>query len=190
MKFRIGILSILLMISLLIDQSLFSLAMILAIILHECGHILAARLCGIKLRECRIGLFSAGLFPKDSIFSYKKEIFLCFAGPAVNFITSLPLIFFIHENTAFLQYFVFSSIALGILNLIPIADFDGGRILRAFLYILVEERYARGFLYLLSMVCVLLLWLLSVYILLRRGSSLSLFIFSISLFGRIFVSEQ
>ena len=191
MKIKIGFFTVMLALSLLLDHSLLSLASFFAALTHEIGHILMASLCGIRLRECRIGLYGAGLVPDGTLYSYTQEILLCLAGPLTNLLLGSLGLFFCHgEGLAAIRYFVFASFVLGLLNLLPIKDFDGGRILSALLSLHVSPQSARKVIEILSFLCVFFLWSLSVYLLLRAASSLSLFVFSISLFLRIFLSEE
>ena len=85
MKIRIGFLALLLALSLFLTQSLFSLGLLLAVLMHEMGHILMAFACKIRLKECTVGIYGAGLTPEHGLYSYGKEILLCLAGPLSNF---------------------------------------------------------------------------------------------------------
>lgn len=191
MKIKIGFFAVMLCLSLLLDHSAFSLASLLAALTHEAGHICMARLCRIRLRECEVGIFGAGLTPDDGIYSYGQELLLCLAGPLTNlFLGSLGLWLMDGRWGEWVRGFVFSSFSLGILNLLPIRGFDGGRILTSLLCLRLSPLTARRILGALSFFCVFLLWTLSVYLLLRAASSLSLFVFSLSLFCRIFLSER
>ncbi len=191
MKFRVGFFAVMLGLSLLLSRSLFSLAALLAALFHESGHLFAAKICGIRFGECKVSLFGAGLFPDETLFSYGQEIVLCAAGPLFNFLLAAALTpFYLKTHPAFLQYLIFSSLAFGFLNLLPIRDFDGGRILHALLSLRFSQRIASVMLSILSFLFIFLLWSISIYFLLRASASLSLFIFSISLFCRIFMPNS
>ncbi len=191
MKIRIGFLAVMLGLSLFLSRSLFSLGLLIAALTHELGHILMARACGIRLRECTVGIYGAGLQPADGFYSYGQEIFLCLAGPLCNlFLGSLGLVIGRVIPSELLTQFVFSSFVLGGMNLLPIRDFDGGRILFSLFSLLFDPTVASRILSVLSFLFVFLLWSLSLYLLLRHAASLSLFIFSLSLFTRIFIPEK
>ncbi len=191
MKIRVGFFAIMLMLSLLLSHSLFSLAAFFAALCHELGHFFAARLCKIKFKECKIGLFGAGLLPDEALFSYRHEISLCAAGPLSNLFLLIFLYPFYQKfPTEFLRYLLFSSLAFGVMNLLPIRDFDGGRILSVILSQHFSPRTVSLLLSCLSFIFIFFLWSLSVYFLLRFSASLSLFIFSISLFLRIFIPHS
>ena len=190
MKIKIGFFTVFLALSLLLDHTLFSFAAFLSALIHEMGHIVAARFCHIRLRECKIGIYGAGLMPEDGLFSYKKEIFLCLFGPLFNLLSVALCLLLRQTSLQFYQYFVVSSLSMGLLNLLPICDFDGGRMLHSLLCLKLSPILAGRILRTLSFCCVFLLWCFSVYLLLRASSSLSLFIFSLSLFFKIFLSEN
>ncbi len=190
MKIKIGFFSILLFLSLLLTHSYFALAATVSVLLHEMGHIAAARLLNIRLKECKIGIYGAGLCPDNHIYSYKEEIALCLAGPLVNI--TLILVFFplyiLHKNEFFL-YIVASSAVLGALNLLPIQSFDGGRILYCLICHFINQQTAIRVQRTVSFAIIFTVWCLSVYVLLTAGWGLSLFIFSLSIFSRFFVKE-
>ena len=121
--------------------------------------------------------------------SYKKEMLLCLAGPLTNIMLSLFLLPLYNTNT-FFDLFIKASLFLGILNLLPIYEFDGGRILFCILSYKLPPRTSITVIRVISFILIFALWSLSVYLLLRLSSSISLFIFSISLFSKIFLSQR
>ena len=191
MKIKIGFFAVLLFLALLMTHSLFSFASLFAALLHELGHFLAAWACRIRMKEFSLGLFGAGLTPSGDLYSYSDEIILCLGGPLSNLLFgSVSLLFLPHFSSPLLSAFAFSSFGYAILNLLPIKGFDGGRIFRALLLFFLPIALTEKLISILSFFCVFSLWSLSVYLLLRSASSLSLFIFSLSLFARLFLSEE
>lgn len=188
MKIKIGFFSVMLFLSLLLSHSYFALAAFLAVTLHELGHIIVARLLKIQLNECKIGIFGAAISPTYFDFSYKDEILLCIGGPLMNIITAaFALPFFSVTNNTVLLYFILSSVSLALLNLLPVNDFDGGRILYSILCLFCDINVADKSLSICSFITVLILWFVSVYFLIIASANLSLFIFSLSLFFKLFV---
>ncbi len=167
-------------------------AIVLAAALHELGHIAAARLLKIDFSEFSLSLLGARLKTGSRLISYRDEVLLAASGPFVN------IIFFIafYPQTAlsgwlgeFFAYFTAASLFLGLLNLLPISTFDGGRILYASVASKASPALASDILRVLSFICLFGLWCISSYLLIRTGNSLSLFVFSITLFARIFIPE-
>ena len=190
MKIKISFLAILMLTSLVLTHSYISIAAILAATLHELGHILAARKYNIPLGELRLGILGASLNTSDMLCSYKKEMALAAAGPLTNLFTAALMLSFIKSTSAFTSLFISASLFLGLLNLLPIKDFDGGRILYCLLSEKADPSTASAVIRTLSFICIMALWLLSVYLLLTRSASLSLFIFSLALFCKIIPTQK
>ena len=161
-------------------------------VLHETGHMLAAFLLGIPLRSLDIGMFGASLKVRGSLISYPKEFLLCAAGPAMNFLSALAVVIFSEHRGYYSEcgeWFVSVSIMLGLLNLIPAEGFDGGRMLSVVLTSMLGPRISARILSVTTFLSIVILWMFSVYLLLRYGTSLSLFVFTLSLFYRLFVEK-
>ena len=192
LKIKIGFFSILLSLALILTRPDYFPALFFAVSIHELGHIIGARIANIPLRELKLGIFGAGLCPQNTLISYKKEILLSALGPLANFI-SIFLIKLIASDelcqNAFFDNFLSSSLALGALNLLPIESFDGGRILLSLLSLRLSPKVALSIIDTVSFIIIFLLWTLSVYLLLRVSSSLSLFIFSAYLFSKFFIKD-
>lgn len=163
-----------------------------AAVLHESGHMLAALLLGIPLRSLDIGMFGASLKVRGSLISYPKEFLLCAAGPIMNFL-SAAFVYIFSEHRGYYtecgEWFASVSLMLGVLNLMPAEGFDGGRMLAVCISSIFGPRASARILSLTTFSSILLLWMLSVYLLIRYGTSLSLFVFTLSLFYRLFVEK-
>ncbi len=161
-------------------------------IVHECGHLMAAVLLGVPLRSLDIGLWGASLRVRGSLISYPKEFLLCAAGPAMNFLSALAVAVFSEHREYYSEcgeWFVSVSAMLGLLNLMPAEGFDGGRMLSVVLTSFLGPRVAARILSASTFISIVMLWMLSVYLLLRYGTSLSLFVFTLSLFYRLFIEK-
>lgn len=180
----------LMLISLFLTHSYLSLAALTAAALHECAHILAARALGVSLGGLRLDIFGASLSLKGDLPSYKREAAVALAGPLFNLLSAALLLPLLPRSSDFLSLFVSASLFLGVLNLLPVKDLDGGRALFCLLASLLTPRAASAVLGLLSFLVILSLWTLSVYLLLRLGASLSLFVFSSALFCKCFLRGE
>lgn len=189
-KISVSFFGVLMAGALILTHSYISLAALLAAAIHELGHIFAAKICSIPLYEMRLGIFGAALTTDASLYSYKKEIALAAAGPLANFASSALLYPIFKSSEGFGALFLAASLFLGILNLLPVESFDGGRILNCILCEKFSPRLASAVCGALSFITVISLWMLSVYLLLRASSSLSLFVFSLSLFCKIFIKQK
>ena len=191
-KMRLGIsfFGVMMIASLFLSHSYIALAALLAAFLHELSHILAAKLLGVSLTHLRLDIFGAAIGIEGEISSYKKEALVALAGPLCNLISVLLLLPFSSVEGTPIYLFISASLFLGLLNLLPIKDLDGGRVLFCILAFLLSLKLASRVLSTLSFLVILSLWTLSVYLLLRLGASLSLFIFSASLFCKIFIGKE
>lgn len=189
MRISVSFFGIVITASLFFTHAYLSLAAILAAALHELSHILAARVLGVKLSYLRLDIFGAAIGISGEISSYKKEAAVALAGPLANlilFCLSLP---FLDENNGFLSLFASASLFLGLLNLLPVKELDGGRVLFSALASVLSLRAAQRAVGVTSFLFIFALWSLSVYLLLRLGASLSLFIFCSSIFCKTFVNS-
>lgn len=100
---------------------------LLALVLHEIGHIIMIYLLGERITIFRIIPFgfSCRLRNQSKIAS-KKMIKILAAGPATNFIVAG--LFFLWTKE-----FALMNVLLGMFNLMPIGELDGGRIFEAHL---------------------------------------------------------
>ena len=172
----------------------------LAALIHELGHLAAAVACVVRITGMRLDLFGARL-ELPGLLSYRQELLVALGGPAANLLTAAVLF---RAWTAcgcpvcgaspslsgwalVLGVLLPASLGLCAVNLLPIATLDGGRILSCLLSLTLGADVARRVLRLLSLFLLSLLWLLSVYALLRAGQFLSLFVFSFSLLVRCMV---
>lgn len=161
-------------------------ACLCAALIHELGHIAAARLLSIDLSHMKLDILGARLCTQGRLCSYPALAALCFAGPLINLLCFAVLFPFV-TYASWIEEFCLCSLSLGILNLIPIDGFDGGRMLHGFLCVFFPFDMAERIIRIISFFALLSLWLLSVWLLLRTGTSLTLFVFSCSLFGMLFV---
>lgn len=189
-KIRVSFFALLMIIALILSGADISLAAIAAAAIHEFGHILIAKILKTDLGELKLGIFGASLSIESSMTSYKNEMAIAFGGPLANLLCAFLTSRFYSGENVFLQGFFICSIFLAFLNLLPIIDLDGGRILLCFLSLIVPCYTALRILKICSLIIVFSLWCLSVYLLLRLGASLSLFIFSSALFCKIFIKSN
>ena len=185
---HISVLFIFLLLALLYFSPERSPALLLAIGIHELGHILAAKLCGIKIGTFKLGILGAAIVPHRLLYSYKDECILCIGGPLANFLFAF-LTYAFCDFSMFSESFCLYSVSLGVLNILPIKSFDGGRIFSSLLSCKLTPKLTETILNTTSFILIFTLWSISVYLLLKISSSVSLFVFSVSLFAKIFLPD-
>jgi Zn-dependent protease len=154
---------------------------------HECGHLLAARALGIRLRLLELDIPGARIVPAGALPSYLAEGVLAVAGP----VASLLLAALVYPlNGTFFAAVLAATLSLGLFNLLPVGDFDGGRLLAAVLTPLLGLKIASRIRLAASYLSIFFLFSLSATLLLRFGENLSLAVLCASLFARIFLFEQ
>jgi stage IV sporulation protein FB len=115
-----------------------------SVLLHEFGHALAARRCGVSTRYITLGMLGGVAYLEGRPLSPKQDLFVTIAGPAVNVV--LWAIFSglaaagaepYTETAAWLlaaaSFTATMNVYLLLFNLIPAWPMDGGRVLNAFL---------------------------------------------------------
>ncbi len=119
----------------LMDKSCVVLVGLFASILHEFGHII------IMLYEKReIGQINVGMFNVDIIdgnrseLNYKSDIKVLLGGPLINYFTYLIfIILYCIIKIDIIKFIAYENLIIGIINILPIANLDGGQIIFAIL---------------------------------------------------------
>ena len=162
--------------------------------LHECGHLIMARMLKIPFSCFELDLLGATLRLSNTLMSYLDEWLLAAAGPFVNIVSSLALLPLCMRLQGaakdHMSFFIVASLSLAFLNLLPIKSFDGGRMCSAFVSHFVSPKVADRVVTVSTFLSLFVLWSLSLYVMLRAGGELSLFFFSAGLFVRIFIQNE
>jgi Zn-dependent protease len=104
-------------------------SLLVSLLLHEVGHMLAARLLWVPVRE--FGLRLGGAYNRRAFASRRRdEILISAAGPLMNLLLVVPVLFIPRIGVQL----ALGNLALCVVNLLPIPSSDGLRILRAVWY--------------------------------------------------------
>lgn len=139
-------------------------------IIHELGHLFFLNKFGVKICELKISIFGANIktesFKKISI---KKDVIVLLSGPLVNLIFSVVLYFvnLIIKNVD-LSNLILINLGLGIFNLLPFYNFDGGKIIEILLKSKFNEKIAETIVSCISFAILVPFTLFSVNIFLRN----------------------
>ena len=186
LRLKISIFGILMLLILLFgDNRKYAIIAFCAAIVHEVGHICASLILKMKLEGLTLNLFGARLKVALTMYSYKQEFWMALAGPLANAIFgTLSIFIYTADDTqpnTYLLFFAIASFFLASLNLLPIKGFDGGRIFICAMAPRFGVYMPENWLDKLSFSFIFLLWVISIYLMLRIGSSLTLFVFSSAL---------
>ena len=153
--------------------------------MHEAGHLLAMLALGCPPRVCTVGAFGMRIeMGTDHLVSYRSNILISLAGPAVNLLAA-PLLWVVGCPRASVVHFV-----LAVLNLLPAAALDGGQILRCIMCIAGREDKADRRLRILSAVVLLPLAAVSFWLFLSGQGNSTLMIVSGYLVCIIFLHPE
>lgn len=111
-------------------------------IIHELGHLFTLNKFGVKICELKISLSGANIKTESfKRISIKKEIIILLSGPLINLCLSAVLYFvnLIIENIDF-NNLISINLGLGIFNLLPFYNFDGGKIIEILLKSKLNEK--------------------------------------------------
>jgi Zn-dependent protease len=129
-----------------IQGMLFIILLFACVLLHELGHALTAKAFGIHTTDITLlpigGIARLERIPNEP----KQELLIAIAGPMVNVVIAVLLIFYLGQRAAvsdfddintprvaMLSKLASVNIGLVLFNLIPAFPMDGGRILRSIL---------------------------------------------------------
>lgn len=117
-----------------------------AVMLHELGHAFVARWRGIPVRRIALHFFGGVTELDAEAVRPGGEAWVAVAGPAVNLLLAAVLggLWFavrdVGEAAAFtLEFLALANLALAVLTLLPGYPLDGGRIVRAGLWYLLDD---------------------------------------------------
>ena len=105
---------------------------VIALAIHEVGHIIAAVILNIKFERVKITLFGFNLNANLDGIKLIDKIILFFAGPFFNII-----MFFAFKNSDY--NFAEINIFLASINMIPIIPLDGGNICKTLLSKIIDS---------------------------------------------------
>ncbi len=126
-----------------LDSTIFIVLLFLCVVLHEFGHVLAARRYGIQSPMVTLlpigGVANMQRLPSDP----RQELVVALAGPAVNLVIGLALILLLgslrpgelseidNPHLSLMGRLAAANLFLAVFNLIPAFPMDGGRVLHA-----------------------------------------------------------
>ena len=171
------------------DKSGLAAMSLLAAALHEVGHLIAAKGMHIPIGAMRFDLLGARIDVKGRILSYGEEWLLCVAGPLSSLVFSLIGSFF-WSHTKLAITFSCASLLLGLLNLLPIQTFDGGRMLECALLFFTTPQKAGSIMRGCTFLFLWLLWAFSAYLMIKIADGISLIFFTLTLLARFFESRE
>jgi Zn-dependent protease len=92
---------------------------VLAMVLHECGHLVAAGACGVQVK--RVGFqWNRGLYTRRERGSARENLLIALAGPFTNFI--------LLATAPWFPMFSLANFCYALANMLPTEGSDGFRV--------------------------------------------------------------
>ena len=161
-------------------EILFSLWYFLATLIHEYGHYFCAKKCGYKPRKFSLSPYGIAFSVEENLESF-DEFLIALFGPLANILSSLIMlaIWWIFPAFYNVSYeFVWISIVMAGINLIPAYPLDGGRIFKGLFFKLSSKTTG---LILKIVNGLLILALITMFFVLIKTPNFSLLIFAVFL---------
>ena len=170
------------------DFSVMSIMPFLAALLHEMGHVLAMKTCGIKISDIKIYPFGVDIKKQQSLTSYATDIFISIAGILTNIAAMIACNFLPPSDN--ISFFVSSNVVLIIINVLPIRTLDGGMALEKLLLLKMRYDIVDGVMNFLSLCSILLLGSVAIWLLFYTSYNFSLLLMCMYLFCGIFLGKK
>ena len=147
---------------------------LVAIVLHEAGHIAAAKVVGAPVRSFSIKAVGASLRFDFCGISFGREALVHLGGPLTGGASAIIALLIFGERG---RFFCGISTVLSAVNLLPIKGFDGGGVLSCVLASFCLPDRAERISSAVSFSFLMVLWAAVLWIELRVGANLSLLAF-------------
>lgn len=157
-------------------------------LIHELGHITAAKLFHCKIRKSRFSLSGIRIYADVSKTSYTGEAIIAFFGPAVSILSGLfALLIRNYTPALYLSCFASISLSIGIISLFPVNGLDGGVILTSLLNNFLPPDRAVMIAKAISVGFAFVFWILSVVVQIKIQINIPMLILStIMMFRSLF----
>lgn len=190
-KFRVSIGFVgIICLMLYIDMSGFILPVILAVISHEMGHLLALLLLKCKPERVELKVGAVGIFG-DFLLKPKGEFIMFLSGSLVNIFcfSVLYIIYVFLENLQILNYSLV-MLVVGVMNLLPVIGLDGGSLMKIFLSLFLKISTAKNITLAFSIVTSIAITVLGISIFLSTKTNPSLVLLGIYLLLQILILKK
>lgn len=161
---------------LLTNEPKYVVFMLFSAAVHELGHIVALRCCGVRINTLVLGFFGGTIIMEKKLISYGREAVIAFSGPFVNL--AFSTLFFIIMRGGFTSDLFFLFLCNGfyaLFNLLPIENLDGGTGFKAMIARKKELYTAERVICVLSRITLLVLCGFSIFLVSLSAFNISLF---------------
>ena len=122
---------------------------LIAIIIHECGHLMMATFCKWEIEELKISAIGGFLiFKNDLSKPILQSLVVAIGGIFFNLTFGFILWFFDGPSSL-----IYTQFAIAIFNFLPIAPLDGSKIMQAMLRGILEYKSVLNFMKIANIIC-------------------------------------
>ncbi len=177
---------------LIISKTPYLAPMALAVLIHEAGHLIFARILKIEISSLTLSLLGARIKAEGHM-SYSDEFLLALGGPLMGFIGYLVTVGISLKFAdapvveEFIAPFCAISLCLTLFNLLPLDTLDGGRMLSSLLCHIFSLGIADFVTSLTGFFTVFSLWLWAVYIVIKSSGGVPMLLFCSFFFVKQFI---
>lgn len=125
------------------------------VVIHELGHLFAAKSYGWQIKEIQLLPFGGMAQMKQDNDSIWEEFIVALAGPIQNFFMIIVAISFLKIglwSNEWTTFFIKANIIIGLFNLLPISPLDGNKLLKCLLYIILPFKKVLSYSIFISLV--------------------------------------
>ena len=173
-----------------INFSVYMIILFSCVFIHEMGHILFIKLSRLHILSIEILPFGINILTdKNRLTAYKTDMIIALSGPCVNIICSAFILAIIkiigYDSVLFFAFL--TNILYAIINLFPVKNLDGGRVLENLLKIIIPENLALSYAIfsIISAVSLGILSIFALFILMVTGYNFTLILLCCYLFYTI-----
>lgn len=159
----------------------------LAVALHECGHLVLMRACGVGVERITVLPFGVDIKPESTLTSYTSDVLVSLGGIAAN-LCGMGVSALLPSDGGGGAFFS-ANLALALLNALPIRGLDGGYALEKILLKACSPRLASGAVFATSFLFLVALGSVAIWIFFRTGYNFTLLMMCAYLFCGIFLRE-
>ena len=173
-----------------VDRVGLMLPTMLAVTLHEAGHLIALLAFKSKPQSVELKVGTVAIIGDFTLSSNQRLIMLA-SGSGFNFLLFITFYcFYCFFKSSRLLNFSLVELVVGALNFLPVTGLDGGEILHLILLKFLKSKVANAVAFVISLVTVLIIITFGFYVLTDTKSNISLIIFGIYLFLGILISKK
>ena len=173
-----------------VDRVGLMLPTMLAITLHEAGHLIALLVFKSKPQSVELKVGAVAIVGNFTLSSNQRLIMLA-SGSGFNFLLFITFYFFYcFLKSSCLLNFSLVELVIGALNFLPVTGLDGGEILHLILLKFFKYKVVNAVAFVISLVTVFIIISFGFCVLTDTKSNISLIIFGIYLFSGILISKK